>query len=305
MIRHFKESVCRMAEHIPNNRAQAGHQADAAAGLRIVALLVGEPRAMELWTLKKLASVSDNLYAVKASEGRGGSGLKRLRRLVREHGLRGVASRLLAARTIGVWQQHIELPRMHHLLDGEYLKEWWRNSGIKAIEVPHLNHAEARAVIARLQPDIMVRVSGGVLRRETFSLARIVTLNIHHGLAPRIRGMWSIPWGIVEGRRDWIGATIHEIDDGIDTGRILWRGSPQLAPGDTGTTLLFRAHLEAVEALVTAIRQYAAGTAPASWPLAEDEQSVYRSAPGVGARLRYLYLRHGRHAPVILEGARR
>jgi methionyl-tRNA formyltransferase len=137
----------------------------------------------------------------------------------------------------------------------------------------------------------MVRVSGGVLKREIFSLARIVTLNIHHGLAPRIRGMWSIPWGIVEGRHDWIGATVHEIDEGIDTGRILWRGAPQLAPGDTGTTLLFRVHLEAVDALVTAIRHYATGATPPSWPLGNNEQSVYRSASGIWAWMRYLYLR--------------
>ncbi len=271
--------------------------------LKIVALLVGEPRAMELWTLKKLAATSSSLYAVRARKGRGGSAFKRLRRLAREQGLAGAASRLLASRTIGSWQHRNELQRMHQLLDGEYLEKWWHDSGIETLEVTHLNDADARAVISGLRPDIIIRVSGGVLKRETFSLARIVTLNIHHGLAPRIRGMWSIPWGIVEGRSDWIGATVHEIDDGIDTGRILWRGSPQLAPGDSGTTLLFRAHLEAVDALVTAIRHYARGATPASWPLGEDEQSVYRSAPGVWPWLRYLYLRKGRNAPVILEAA--
>jgi hypothetical protein len=292
-----------MVDHPSNSIADASKGVSSEATLKIVALLVGEPRAVELWTLKKLASIPGNLCAVRATKGRGTSPLKRLRRLAREHGVGGVASRLLASKVIGLWQDRKELQRLDQLLDGEYLREWWRGSGIQAIEVPHLNHADARSAITRLQPDIIVRVSGGVLKRDIFSLARIVTLNIHHGLAPRIRGMWSIPWGIVEGRCDWIGATVHEIDDGIDTGRILWRGSPQLAPGDTGTTLFLRVHLEAIEALVTAIRHYATGTAPASWPRGKDEQSVYRSAPGVWARLRYLHLRSGRHAPVILERA--
>jgi folate-dependent phosphoribosylglycinamide formyltransferase PurN len=299
----LKELLFSVIEHTPNNNAEAGDQAGSVAALKIVALLVDEPHAMELWTLKKLASIPGDLYALSARSGRRGSTVNHLRCWAREHGLRGVASQLLAAKTIGLCQNHNELQSMHRLLDGEYLEEWWCNSGIEPIEVPHLNHADARAVITRLQPDIIVRVGGEMLKRETVSLARIATLNIHHGLGPRIRGTWSIPWGIIEGRCDWIGATVHEIEDGIDSGRILWRGSPQLAPGDSGTTLLFRVHLEAVDALVTAIRHYATGAMPASWPLDEDEQSVCRSAPGVWAWLRYLYLRNGKHASVILERA--
>jgi hypothetical protein len=276
---------------------------DSLQPLRIVALLVGEPRATELFTIKKLASIPGALCAVRARKGRASSAVQHLRRLARELGVGGVASRLLASKVIGPWQDRRELQRLDQLLDGEHLREWWRNSRIRTLEVPHLNHADARSVITGLQPDIIVRVSGGVLKREIFSLARIVALNIHHGLAPRIRGMWSIPWGIVEGRSDWIGATVHEIDDGIDTGRILWRGSPQLAPGDTGTTLFFRVHLDAVDALVAAVRQYATGATPVSWPRVKDEESVYRSAPGLRAWLRYLHLRSGKHARVILERA--
>jgi folate-dependent phosphoribosylglycinamide formyltransferase PurN len=61
--------------------------------------------------------------------------------------------------------------------------------------------------------------------------------------------------GIIEDRREWISATIHVVDEGIDTGTILWRGAPQLAPGDTAVMTCFRAHLEAVEALVRILEQ--------------------------------------------------
>ena len=115
--------------------------------------------------------------------------------------------------------------------------------------------------------------------------------------------MWSIPWGIVEGRTDWIGATVHLIDDGIDTGCVLWRGSPQIAPGDTATTLFFRAHLEAVEALVRVIQIYARSAKPATCAKPEGEASVYRSAPGLVAWVKFLYLLRGRRASAILAGA--
>ena len=288
-----------MAKSIPNPDTQPYRKPH----LKVVALLVSSPQAAELWTLRNLEATSCQLYVVRAVRGTGITASKRLRGIVRRHGVWGGISRLLGSKIIGPWHERKELRQLDKLLDGEHLREWWRDSGIKPIDVPHLNHADARSTIADLQPDIIVRVSGGILKPEIFSLARIVTLNIHHGIAPRIRGMWSIPWGIIEGRCDWIGATVHEIDYGIDTGRVLWRGGPQVARGDTGTTLFFRAHLEAVDALVRLIGEYAEGTIPVSWPCDNQETSEYRSAPSLWAWLRYLYLGGGKRARIILEKA--
>ncbi len=292
-----------MADNRSNDFAQNAGGANGERRLRVVALLVGEPQATELWTLKNLAATGCELRVVRALKASGLSTTERLKRLARQHGVVGLISRLVGSKLITPRQERKELRRLDLLFDGEELRKWYLASGIKPIDVTHLNHADARSAIAQLQPDIIVRVTGGVLGRGTFSLARITTLNIHHGVAPRIRGMCSIQWGIIEGRGDWIGATVHEIDDGIDTGRVLWRGRPQLAPGDTGTTLFFRAHLEAVEQLVRVIREYAAGKTPESWRYEDHGRSDYRSAVGVGGWLRYLYLGAGKRAPVIFEKA--
>ena len=271
--------------------------------LNIVALLVGDPHALELYALKSLHSVAGKLMVVRAESGSGVSARKRLKRLVRDHGIVKVASRILGGKLIGNLQERRELEELECLLDGKYLRDWWDDCHIEPITVPHLNHGLARSVIAELQPDIIVRVSGGILKRDTFGLARITALNIHHGMAPLIRGMWSIPWGIVEGRSDWIGATVHEIDDGIDTGKVFWRGSPQIAPGDTGTKLFFRAHLEAVEHLVRLIESYDRDETPVTWISHELEGSEYRSAPGLAAWIRFLLLSRGKYSPAILRGA--
>jgi len=286
-----------------NDLADNAKQINGERRLKVVALLVGDPQATELWTLKNLAATGCELHVVRALKASGLSTAERLKRLARQHGVVGLVSRLMGSKLIATGQARKELRQLDLLFGGEELRGWWIASGIKPIDATHLNHADARSAIAKLQPDVIVRVTGGVLGRGTFSLARIATLNIHHGVAPRIRGMCSIQWGIIEGRSDWIGATVHEIDDGIDTGRILWRGGPQLAPGDTGTTLFFRAHLEAVEELVRVIREYAAGKTPESWRCEDHGQSDYRSAVGVGGWLRYLYLASGKRAPVIFERA--
>src|SRR6202011_2340827 len=127
--------------------------------------------------------------------------------------------------------------------------------------------------LEKIQPDIIVRVSGGLLRRHIFSQARLATLNIHHGQAPLIRGLSIIAWGILENRREWIGTTIHVIDEGVDTGTVLWRGAPQLAPGDSAASLYYRAHLEGVAALARLIEEYARSEATPLWALSRREAS--------------------------------
>jgi hypothetical protein len=271
--------------------------------VKVVALIVGAPRAAELWTLKRLADVAGTLDVVQAELGTGLSTRKRLKGLVRQHGLPAVVSRLIGNQLFGRLYVRRELQQLDQLFDGGHLRAWWRASGIDPIAVPHLNHNAAHAALATLQPDVIVRVSGGILKRPTFGQARLATLNIHHGVAPRIRGMWSIPWGLIEARLDWIGATVHEIDEGIDTGRVFWRGSPQIAPGDTAATLFFRAHLEAVDALAGVILAFSRGEMPPTRSKDAAEASVYKSAPGIGAWVRFLLGGAGQRSRAAIERA--
>jgi hypothetical protein len=271
--------------------------------LRVVALTVGEPHAAELWTLHRLSSLGVRLSVVQAEHAFTVGARKRLMRLVRTQGVIAATSRTVGSRVFADLVERRASAQLDALFDADHLKGWWRACGIDRVTVPHLNDPVGRASIADLRPDILVRVSGGILTREIFELARLVTLNIHHGLAPEIRGMWSMHWAIIEGRPGWIGATVHRIDAGIDTGPIFWRGSPQIAPGDTATTLFFRAHLQAVDALGRVIAAYASGETPEVWRPRGSVESAYRSGPGVIAWLRFLLRGAGRWSTVTFERA--
>lgn len=152
-------------------------------------------------------------------------------------------------------------------------------------------------------PDIILRVSGGIFKSHIFNQAKLAALNIHHGQAPLIRGVSSIVSGIIKDKRDWIGATIHLADEGIDTGAILWRGAPQLSAGHTAATRCFRAHLEAVAVLPRLLERYARGEKPARWPTPAAEASTYRSTPGLGAWLKFLLFGRGRHPGFLIDRA--
>jgi hypothetical protein len=269
--------------------------------LKIVALLAGPPGATELWTLHHLAKAGFSLQVVQARFSRKPVAMvEHLRRRISSLGLLGTLSRVLASLLL----RHHESKRLQELsllFDDEHLRRWWTQAKITIEQVPYLNHADTEKILSRLQADFIIRVSGGVLSEKVFSTARVAALNIHHGVASHIRGMCSIQWAIVEGRPEWIGATVHIIDAGIDTGTVLWCGSPQLAPGDTAVDLFFRSHLEAVEALVFSIRKLASGWQPTARN--PERKAEYRSSLGILAGLKYLAVGLGKRSRIILGRA--
>jgi folate-dependent phosphoribosylglycinamide formyltransferase PurN len=91
----------------------------------------------------------------------------------------------------------------------------------KAVYVETVNGPETVEAISRLQPDVVIQEAAGILRRQVFEIARIGTLNLHSGIAPLLKGQDPVYWALWERGREWLGATVHCIDEGIDTGTVL------------------------------------------------------------------------------------
>lgn len=271
--------------------------------INVVALIAGEPHGQELWTLRSMSTVPCELRVVQALHQSTVSRRKRALRQIRQYGLFESLSRWAGQLLLGAREERRTQWILDELFDFQNLREWWDRCSIGPVQVPSLNHQDCRAMLEKIAPDVIVCVSGGIPKPHIFSQARLATLNINHGIAPLIRGVSSIPCAIIENRREWIGGTIHVIDEGIYTGTVLWRGGPQLAPGDTDVTILFRTHLQAVEALVRILKEYARGGTPKSWSNPAGETSAYRSALGLGAWLNFLFVGRGRRAHALLERA--
>lgn len=84
--------------------------------------------------------------------------------------------------------------------------------------VESVNGENTQRALEALAPDVLVQIGAGLLSPRIFRVARRGTLNLHHGIAPLIRGMQSIYWAKWERKVEWLGATVHQIDEGIDTG---------------------------------------------------------------------------------------
>lgn len=85
-------------------------------------------------------------------------------------------------------------------------------------------------------------------------------VNLHPGLLPHNRGVYANVWSIVEGTP--AGATLHYVDQGVDTGDIVAQREVAVLPTDTGRSLYRRLEKACLELFDQTWPSLAEGTAP-------------------------------------------
>ncbi len=113
--------------------------------------------------------------------------------------------------------------------------------------------------IAGCQADVMVVVAYGLmLPADILALPRLGCLNVHASLLPRWRGAAPIQRAIAAGDAE-TGATIMQMDTGLDTGDMLLQVKTGISDKDTGGSLHDRLAKLGAQALIDTLAQLAAG----------------------------------------------
>ena len=119
------------------------------------------------------------------------------------------------------------------------LHEGWRREGCllrlaKSHRIPFLaldanGKPRLEPLLRALQPDLVCVASlTHLLRPEVLAIPRLGFINLHPSLLPRYHGPFPWFWQYHDFRLE-LGATVHEIDCGQDTGRILRQQPVQMA----------------------------------------------------------------------------
>lgn len=109
-----------------------------------------------------------------------------------------------------------------------------------------LGQADTLEKIAALKPECGVSAFFGyILKRPVLDLFPSGIVNLHTSLLPLHRGSRPNVWTIID--KTAAGATMHLIDEGIDTGPILAQSEFQVCPTDTGFSLYRRLENTVVE----------------------------------------------------------
>lgn len=115
------------------------------------------------------------------------------------------------------------------------------------VPVPHINDARVVELAERLAPDVIMVFGTSLIKGDLLNQGRLGIVNLHGGLSPQYRGADCTFWALYNREPEQVGCTIHFIDQGIDTGRLIAHISPQVRPGDDELTLFWRAIRESAE----------------------------------------------------------
>lgn len=107
------------------------------------------------------------------------------------------------------------------------------------INVTSVNSDAARDALKQLAPKAVFVVSTRMLSRETLAATDAPFINYHSGINPAYRGMFGGYFALANGQPEHFGATVHLIDEGVDTGDILHQSRVKVSPSDNFHTYLW------------------------------------------------------------------
>jgi len=142
--------------------------------------------------------------------------------------------------------------------------------------------------INELDPDLIICIRYAEILKP--SLLRIPTngvINFHPSLLPKYKGMAPIFQALLHNEND-IGFSLHYIDEGIDTGKIIKKQKIKIKKNDSVSQIAIRAHLVAGTELVSVINDLKKGDKKTeevlhddgsyfSWPEKEDVKKFIQS----------------------------
>lgn len=106
-------------------------------------------------------------------------------------------------------------------VSGRRLAEYCENRGIPLIKTRSVRSEDFLTQFDKLDYDLVVSAHfQRILPARIFGRATMGALNLHPSLLPKYRGMAPQHWPLILGEAE-TGVTVHRIDEGVDTGRIM------------------------------------------------------------------------------------
>lgn len=148
------------------------------------------------------------------------------------------------------------------------VKECALKYGIPVFQPVKIRTEESVAKLREYEADLFVVAAfGQILTKEILTMPRLGCVNIHASLLPKYRGASPIQWAILNGEEK-TGITIMQMDEGIDTGDILFQKEIPIEDTDTGESLFDKLTKLGADALLEALPGIADGSLT---PVAQDD----------------------------------
>jgi folate-dependent phosphoribosylglycinamide formyltransferase PurN len=144
-----------------------------------------------------------------------------LRRRLRRLGPVAVAGQMAFAlvQKLIVWRSAGRIAEIH----SHHWLEAAPAAGCDVREVGSVNSEACREALRGIEPDVVVVHGTRIIARETLACVPAPFINFHAGINPKYRGQHGGYWARAALDGDNFGVTVHLIDEGVDTGAVLYQ----------------------------------------------------------------------------------
>ena len=112
------------------------------------------------------------------------------------------------------------------------VKKYAVEHNIPVLQPLSLKDPEFLEALKAWKPDLFVVVAFRMLPKVVWEIPPMGTFNLHAALLPQYRGAAPINWAVINGDKA-TGVTTFMIDDGMDTGKIMYREQCLIGPDET------------------------------------------------------------------------
>ena len=112
------------------------------------------------------------------------------------------------------------------------VKKYAVENNIPVLQPISLKDPEFLEALKAWKPDLFVVVAFRMLPKVVWEIPRLGTFNLHAALLPQYRGAAPINWAVINGDKA-TGVTTFMIDEGMDTGKIMYREQCLIEPDET------------------------------------------------------------------------
>ena len=124
---------------------------------------------------------------------------------------------------------------------------------------PNPNDPSVQEWLVDMKPDLILVFGGAIVSGAWLDTASFGIVNMHFGILPNYRCSWSTEFAIYQERWDLIGATIHYIDKGVDTGPIISIHPVEADLSEPLDEILAKVYWQGLTGLITAAKKIISG----------------------------------------------
>ncbi len=123
----------------------------------------------------------------------------------------------------------------------------------KIVRVKSINSSQVEDLLQENRPDVVIVNGTRIISRNILNAATCVFINSHTGITPRYRGVHGGYWALANGDKENCGVTVHLLDEGIDTGEVLYQEVIDVTKKDNFVTYPYLQTAKSIPLLVHAV----------------------------------------------------